>query len=241
MADGNQITADEWESWITPKVALKLVSDAMHHDWSIAASAIIRRLNAGLVLAHVKTGEFEQAGRVKKLKDYVAVPVSVAQTWGRMDRVADLPFWTSGDADVHHRVTTGYGHDAVVSWRLFGIRFDPAGINDLAPGSFAPVASPAPPPSTSPLPVSSELLAGIPKAPETSTPPPAPQPHTGKPLAPAALQAWHEAYKLAYQPHERNLDHAWTHAKWAFPEKSVTRESIRKLMGGGKRGPRAKS
>jgi hypothetical protein len=140
-------------------------------------------------------------------------------------------FWTSNDAvwEITDRST---GFSKRKTFKFFGIRFDPAGIAELDRQQSHAVGAPAPPAPaiTPPSPDKMPVLAVN----QAEDEPAQPKPRLSDP----ALTAWFAAYELAYTKGERTLDHAWDHAKRAFPEKSVTRDRVRALMAGGKPGPR---
>jgi hypothetical protein len=132
MADTDQITPEEYASWIPAPEAIERVGRAMSSR-DIGASAMLRRLRAGLLRAHVKAGNVDQSGTTKKLTDFTAVPFAITKAWDDGDYPGTFQFWTSGDAEVHLRVQSDYGHEVIQIWRLFGIRFDAAGIADILP------------------------------------------------------------------------------------------------------------
>jgi len=129
MAD-NQITPEEYVTWLTPRDAVNLVGQDMQ-NWDIAAETILRRVDAGLIRAHFKTGTVLESGKIDKLKDFFVVPGGVKKAWADSSVPYTLPFWTSGDAEVHLKLRQAGTYDRTQIWTLFGIRFDPAGINDL--------------------------------------------------------------------------------------------------------------
>jgi hypothetical protein len=121
----------------------------------------------------------------------------------------DASLWSHGTA--HFKL--GGGLDDWRDIRCFGIKFPAQKVHDQFPASDEPREAGAP----------SEA-----------------SPDDTKPkLAPGALEAWYEAYKKAYTPAERGLEHAYRHAKTAFPEKQVVRDRVRELLpSGNKPGPK---
>lgn len=228
MADGDQITAEEYATWIPASEALNRVAKVMQHEWGLAAAAIVRRLNAGLVRAHIKTGNVERAGKTQKLKDFVAVPSSVVTGWTKASGISTLQFWVSGDAEVHQRISSGHGYDATQILHLFGIRFDPAGIAEMIPSAGPARAATA---MADKLPVKS---LGPPDA--APLPPAREQESKGPPVSSKALAAWYEAYKLAFTGMADTEAAALESARGCFPGKTVSRDAVRKLRGSQPRG-----
>lgn len=147
MADSDPIiTEAEYRTWLPPQEALRRVGDYMD-DWIIAAQAIVRRVNAGLIRVHAKSGTVQRSAGNEALKPFAAVPEVVRKFWDSTGNAFALPFWTSGDAEVQLRVRKAGSYDRTEIWTLFGVRFDPVALAELMPTSPPlPVAGLMPPP-----------------------------------------------------------------------------------------------
>lgn len=164
MAD-DALTAEEFATWLMPSYALGRVNQALD-EMSSAIEVIVRRLEAGLILAAAKNSSWELDGRQA---DPTAVIVILPRYWSALtiaDRKRDL--WTTAqvrfqfDSDTSSFISLGFvgapnpyrGPSRVVI-DYFGIRFKPSDVADclgtLPPGRMA-VEAPEPPTASSPSP-----------------------------------------------------------------------------------------
>jgi len=217
MAAPKPITEEEYRRWYTPKQALEIVGKAMAGDWNAAYPAILQRLAGGKILAHAEDIDWKQVSKTGALPKYSAVGKDILDQWNKSNHQSYLPFWSSGNATVELR--TGHSlSDAPLTINLYGIRFDPDGINKLA-GIATPLAA------------SSAALA------VTSPEPEQKGPRVSDPL----LKEWFALYSKAYPDAEDTEDRAVESARGMFQGKSVSRDRVRALRGARKRGPKPKT
>jgi len=211
-SDPSTISEDEYWRWFTPAAALTAV-DKKTGDFTASMAAILNRAGAGYIRAVAENIDRQEGRKTTKLAPFSRIDPAVFKAWHDNYGHGSLSLWTTGDCNI------SFGALTMSSPRIdldyFGIRFDPIGVNKLVGITEVPARS-----GTEAETKESEGKTGN--------------------LAPAALKAWYEAYKLAYGENERTLDHAWDRAKRAFPDKTVTRASVRTLMPGGKPGPKQK-
>jgi hypothetical protein len=119
------ITPAEFEQWLTPGQALKMLSEA-HRDPIAVIDGILGRLKAGHLIAasehsvHEATGERAETRKALSLIDH--------DDWQEFERSS--VFWQIGDGSfVHHNRWSG----ARTTTSHFNIRFDPAGVRAMLP------------------------------------------------------------------------------------------------------------
>lgn len=227
MADGDQITKEEYATWEHPQIAIRRVAKAMQGDWGIAAASIVRRLKLGRLRAHFESGIVERAGKKNPLKPYAAIPSAIVELWAKINHLSQAPFWVSGEAEISTQAGYDY-RDGENQWSLLGIRFEPSGIDDLIPGHAPPPAAPAP----SGPPVPSAYKPVVIEAPE--------KPDSRKPVPQAALDRWAKVFVGVHTDFDG--DFAQRSAEAMFPENRVGRDRVAKaitdLTGPRTRGPK---
>lgn len=212
MADDDQAT--DPAKWLTPRQVLMLVGNAMGSRHA-AAGSILERLKVGLVHAAALT--WRESGRELSRRPLVLSP----NHWGYVGIDAfhaEADFWRG--AELVLRLDRSPPYRTIT---LFDVRFAPAGIYQ-----FDGVEQPSQPQVLTPEdPVKQD--------PDNSIK------DTRKPVPPAALAKWAEAHFLAYGgTRDDKVNFAWDCAKGAFPRHKVTREAVRKLVGGNRKpGPKS--
>lgn len=218
---GGDFTEGDFEAWLPISHAVEMAGG---HLGTAIYQEIVSRLRNGLIQARAENAVVEFGARKTDLKPYAPVGTKVWDELAETRHLSALRLWRTNTVSVSLREGT-YMHSPDTHYTYYGVRLDPAGV-----AKMLPQAAKAPAIAAVPLPIQTAEEAQ--KEPAASK---------GPPLSAKALAAWYEAYKLAYTDAERTLDHAWGHARSAFPEKSVTRAAVRALMPGGKPGPRSKS
>jgi hypothetical protein len=219
---GNGVTAAEIATWLTPGEALGLLSEGLTS--TLAVNAIVERLKGGMIDSGAANSswEFGRRGRIQGPTGTVLIP---SRYWSFLNADADTAnrLWVFGDVRFYLGLDNGR-YSEVVSIRYFGIRFDPAGIQQLVQ---APAATTTPRP---------DPLSDAPNAQEP------PALGKGPPVSDALLKEWYELYRRAYggQP-EDTLPNAWKSAQGMFPGKSVSRDRVRALAGGRKVGRKTRT
>jgi hypothetical protein len=205
MADNGDepaITAAEFETWLPPRAALV----ALKHLHGATISTIYERLRFGHIKAIARRSNYKG-----KTREYFDIPHPV---WNQAKGIAASNLWVSGDITI-------YLADSPLA--LFGVRFDPAGIQEL---------SPRPEPK---LEVAPEAPASVTAQASESD---APQ---GPPVPQALLEGWHELYVRAYQGAADTEDIAVQSARGMFPGRFVARQRVRNLRGQQRRGRKSRS
>jgi len=204
--------------WWTPAQALehavKIVGRAA------GSAALLDRIKGGRIRVGAATFSDQIGDEPPELFDE---PETIpANHWRDVTSLYRSNFW-HGDFEFSLRTGGGYGKPMTV--RCYGIRLDPDGVRASLP--LPTPATPEPP------------AVSLAKPPDADEAKDTPAPQRGPPVSPAALRAWHEAYKLAYTgtPQDK-LETAYLSAAGAFPGKSVSRDAIRALVGGRKPGPK---
>ena len=178
----------------------KLVLAAVQQQSKIAASMIFEALTAGILES--AAGHFSSVipGKPTSQESLLRLPSSI---WSH--RIQDDLFGT-GIAQFSMPQSPGPS----ITMRGFDNRINPEGISRAFPGvEFVAVHTEQP--------ISKEALIEDPK-------------QKGPAVSPAALSAWYEAYKLAYQGPEDTLAKAYASAEGMFPGKFASRQRIRELM-----------
>lgn len=220
--ENDSISEEEYSRWYTPKRAVEFV--ATHTDWNTAHRAILKRAESGKIRVHAEDIRWERASRTGIYRKFSPVPDAILKAWAEQDHHSYLLFWSNGDGEIDLKSNP---HALTISWKLFGIRFDPTGLAQLA-GIDAPtplVTTKLEEPQKLPV-----VDVGL----EMEEPP-----QKGPPPSPKALAAWYEAYKLAYPNTADTEAKALESARGCFPDKTVSRESVRALRGAQKRGPKS--
>ncbi|MBN9590369.1 MAG: hypothetical protein J0G99_15350 [Alphaproteobacteria bacterium] len=208
--DFRTLTAEEFERWLTPLEAAAALAPV---GPKVAAAQLLEAARAEMVRTAAEMIYCEP----KNSPSFAAEQRAEVPSYFWAHVAGNSNFWDTGIVRMwfgntpYFRVPTAF--------RCLNVRFNPEDVAKLKPRTPRQVLA-----DEKAVPAPIQRDSGV-KAP---------------PLPKAALDAWYVAYKLAYSDRERTLDHAWDHAKAAFPEKTVTRDAVRKLMAGGKPGPRPK-
>ena len=195
------ISKEEFLTWVPASDA---VHDLRKTMFDAAALEIVRRAAAEFLVARIERGRVAKGALPVSLSPYQRIGDT---TWKKLLHIGNINasnLWLTNSLDI--TLTIGGGEKTL---NLFGIRFDPVGLDEITPKRTSGADLPTPPDET--------------RWPAVSA---------------AAVAAWYDAYKLAYKDNERTLEHAWACARGAFPKRTVTREVIRKLMPAGKPGPK---
>lgn len=202
------ITAEVLATWMTPNEAAAYVARALQtDDAEEAGRAIWERLKAGIIRAACLRSARTPSGYAPTQTN--TPTIIPASHW---DYFTDegSNFW-NGDARFFFPDSQGLGHSDVV--RCFGIKLDPESVATTLP------SLPKPKPVT-----------------DTPTPHETPEPNRGQPVSEALLSGWYALYCQAYQGPADTLENALQSARGMFPGKFVSRDRVRALCAGRKRG-----
>jgi hypothetical protein len=208
------ITEEEYCRWLTPKAALERVGNAT--SWDTAAKSILRRAASGKIRIHAEDIRFVRSASDKgAFYRFSPVPDTVINLWAESSRPSSWPFWKDGEAEIE----TGSSHsmqNRATDWQIFGIRFDPAGIDDLIG-------------VTPPIPTG------------TGTPEPRlPAVGVAKPVSKGELDRWAQVFVGVHK--DFTGDFAQRSAAAMFPDKTVGRDraakAISDIIGPRTRGPK---
>jgi|GEM_PF-3237778 len=224
MADG-QFTEDQFQNWMPASEAYRLVGAELGPQ---AAREILKRLAHGLLIGRAEEA-FQMTGGKKTQFDRLAIIKDfIWEELAGEDYLHNLPIWSANSAEVEFPYKYPSRPLSVV-FHLFGVRFDPAGIEKMLPKRVIQI--PPEPPKTDWGKTAWPVPAASAPEPEQKGPPPSAK----------ALAAWFDAYKAAYTGADDTEAKALESAKGCFPGKSVTREAVRALRGEQKRGRKSDS
>jgi hypothetical protein len=147
---GDKITAEEFAAWPLASQALKQVQAVQGNR---APSAILQRLSDGLIRAYAAEAI------VNAMPVQTLYPISI-RIWRAVNEWGshwNLAFWDTNDTEVE---LYGTGTDPDIEVRLYGIRFDPVGIEKMLPAEAKPSPAPVPARAT-PIPAPPEPVAQI--------------------------------------------------------------------------------
>src|ERR1700722_6877703 len=113
MSDSG-ITAEQYDSWLTPRAALYRVQEALP-DIGVASRAIQAYLDGGQLLAAARSSTFER-------ETPVLIPVS---RWCILS-MPNADWWDTGTVRVFVRGRTHSQSSYPITY--YGVRFDPKGI-----------------------------------------------------------------------------------------------------------------
>lgn len=201
----------DYEKWLTPKQAILLL-DPTDNGGSLWRSALLERLRGGRVEA-VAEGVQLSGSRAPAAPRNQMGPSTVApKIWDSVDW-NDRVFFSGDLTHEEH-----FGAFDILRTRFFNVRFRPDDINAMVPKPLAPITAD---------PVRTEI-------PSTKA-----APDERKPVSPANLTVWADIYNKIYggTPVD-TLDFAWESAKGMFPDKSVSRDRVRALVGGNRKSGR---
>jgi hypothetical protein len=113
------IEKHEYETWLTPRQARAALDD-LGTAYRIV-DALNTRVRSGLMRI---AAEFAKSSRMAERVSYLVIS---PELWGEPD--SNAYFWSTSDIQFTTR-SPGYGNQDV-QWELFGVRFDPAGIDAI--------------------------------------------------------------------------------------------------------------
>jgi hypothetical protein len=196
------ITAEEFATWLTPNAALESLK---HLGRRTALITIFERLKYEHIRSVARKFNFKQDSG-----EFLTLGGSI---WRDGERgIAVSEFWETGDITIQVRERSATYGSQEYPLALFGVRLDPAGIQELRPAVTSADS-------------------------ETATPAPSTK---GPPVAEPLLKAWFELYSRAYQGSADTEDVAVRSAQGMFPGKSVARQRVRHLRGAQKRGRKSR-
>jgi hypothetical protein len=208
-----EFTREEFETWVTAQEAFETLARDTGSG-PIAVRKLLPQLLADLLHARAETAYAEKGDTRGKPINFCVVPREVWKRLSESQYVASDTMWQTNNYTFiklsEHR---GYGLSTEIHY--LGIRFEPTEFRKLLRHRTVPVLE--------------EQHPRI-EAPPTITKP------TGKPPAPAHLQAWADLFLKVYPEDQVSEDLALESAKGMFQEKFVSRESVRKLLPPRKRG-----
>jgi hypothetical protein len=199
------------EAWLTPEAAVGILEDAYDSN-QLARNTLLTRLRSGMVHAVALSTRVDNGA----LRQNLVIP---RDHWDGVEWHNNV--FVTGDLEY----TTGsYGSRGHMRWSRFGVFLNRAEVEEIV----------------DPQRRTSQNEEPQVQEPEEQVEEPQPAATSElKPVSQAALQAWYEAYKLAYGGTAQDtLPFALASAKGAFPDRRISRETIRKLAGGRKRGPK---
>ena len=163
-------------------------------------------LKGGMMQAVAMRVVVDEGGRRKEVDVSTIDPTG----WNNFAQNWQSSFWKNG-LITHARNDMRGG---TITTRYYDVRFDPNDvqkIDDIAPNKIGPDVAPD----------AETAEDEVPK---------------GPPVSAAHLQAWFEVYKQAYEGPADTLARALKSARGMFPGKFVSRDKVRKLCEGRKRG-----
>lgn len=218
---GTTISEREFSKWLPLSAVLAKAIPKIGQD---AQQKVMTRLCKGQLVARAEDSFLAERSDTKiVLPERSIVPTAVWKRVKLTDYQARDSLWETSTVieTIGRRRSNGAG----VRYEHFGVRVDPVGVAKMLPELSRKVPRPParlPRPARRPIhkqPAAEMNLQA--NEPAEKGPPP---------LSSVALKLWYEAYSAAYQESERTLDHAWSRAQLAFPDKSVTRKSVEDLM-----------
>jgi len=122
MSDSG-LAADELVTWLLPRQALTLIQERIP-DIGVASRAILERLKGGQIRAASKSAAFENP---TELKLGFLIP---QRYWSQVSSKSP-DWWDTADINFSLHLFAGSKHSMHRTVRVFGIRFDPAGISAM--------------------------------------------------------------------------------------------------------------
>jgi hypothetical protein len=229
MAEQEALTAEQFETWLTPMEALEVLRP--HFPDYAAHTVISNRLRADIIKAaasHLYVASNPSPSHI---------PIIPQIVWEELgENVIGDPFWSDGDLSVAIPGILGMEH---VVWHYLGVRFEPSAIRALIPKAVRKTSDLFRP-HRQPQPLSGEEIARLesaaaPLKPETSEAPAKKKPRVEY----SDLVTWHEAYKKIYggKPID-TIRHARESANGMFPDRFVPKDWVEELCKGRTRGPK---
>jgi len=211
MAD-TEFTAEEFASWIPSRDAYSMARESYGN---FAASTILNHLATDLIQA--RAAHFFVSSQPQRDFGYVLrIPREVWEQLDHANYQSALSLWTTNNAEVSVNRSTVLSK----TYKLFGIRFDPAGVRAMLPSEG-----------------SKDTLAA--EGARFSIAAAQPEPEQKRPqVAQALLNDWFALYKRAFPGVEDTESKAIESAVGMFPGKFVSRQRVRELRGAQKRGPK---
>jgi hypothetical protein len=138
------LSPDEFANWIKASDAFNAIVHAFG-ERSLAARAILKRLQMGLIKSCAENSEAESRGRSTGLVERHLISKDAWERVARTDYPSTLSFWTTNDGSLSFG---DYGSGGV-TLSMFGLRFDPEGVRSLLPTPQRPQSAP---PNSAPTP-----------------------------------------------------------------------------------------
>jgi hypothetical protein len=120
QADTKVVSEEDYATWLAPRDALAEL-DGMGSVW-VAADTINKHLSRSLIKAAAKIVLQEHRGE----KSRAHYPLIKPSLWEDAEPDADHPFWETARINIETRTYSGD-----IKTELFGVRFDPAGIDEI--------------------------------------------------------------------------------------------------------------
>lgn len=124
MASGG-ITAEQFQTWLTPAEAVAKLASAFQTDDQVARVTLLHALRSKVAIALAEKSSWDNGARQRALAE---IP---ADEWDEIDSY-DL-FWTTGHMAYETRDETYYGGTKYVPLHRFGVRLEPSRVKSLLP------------------------------------------------------------------------------------------------------------
>jgi hypothetical protein len=148
MAD-KTFTAEEFATWIPAREAYRRAQEAYGAQ---AASTILSRCATGLMHGRAENIFIGSGSRRKEYGFDALIP---ARVWEELDDErypSSLTLWNTNAIELEIRPDAASLHTPSVSWKLFGIRFDPVEVDKMMPPKAMPAQGKIPePPAAAPV------------------------------------------------------------------------------------------
>jgi hypothetical protein len=225
MAEKLALTPQTIANWLNPRDTEERLGEVIKNG-ALVVPTLLNRVRAGLIQTAAMYSVWENPDRFDQSSSDkpVLIPAEHWAFYHHLEIEDQYALWDTGD--ICFEMGTNEGFDTV-SVRYFGVRFDPAGIEEMI-ASAAPTRPRISHPAPSPLAFLEQLTRREQPEPE--------EPQVGPPVSPEHLRAWFELYQRAYSGAADTEANALASARGMFPDKMVSRERIRELRGSQKRG-----
>lgn len=140
VASNATLSLAEYDRWVPAPTALADVANA-YEGYEHAYEALNRRLSDGTLRFCVKSARWEEGDNQHRT---TILEIMSSVVWAHFMPPAAHNFWVIGDADIFFKAPTYQytGFNLFPSVALRGVRFDPAGLNDLLAPYAARLAEP---------------------------------------------------------------------------------------------------
>lgn len=217
--DEREVSADEITSWYTPIEACAYAARIVGRKG--AHNAIWERLEGGMIEAAASSSS-------STVRDCSPVPdfrsTLIPRRYWKFFSNMGSDLWGAGDA----RFFLSSRGSKSTTVKCFGIKLNPADVHATLPPLPLEPEEPEEPAGAAEIEQTPEVDQAVPAA-------------KGPPVSDELLRAWYELYCRAYQGPADTLENACKSACGMFPGKFVSRDRVRKLCGGRKRGRKSGS